>query len=84
MKDAIGIAQEAIPAGDRVEIDAETGKLRRARPLIDGKQLPPGVTMDDWMRLHFAPGFYHWLNAVHGCQTGVYWRLTDKVGWCGV
>jgi hypothetical protein len=50
------------------------------RPLVNGKPLPPGVTMEDWMRLHFAPGFYHWLNAVRGCQTGVYWRLTDKVG----
>jgi hypothetical protein len=53
-------------------------------PTVNGKPLPEGVTLDDWMRLHMSPGFYHWLNAVRGCQTGVYWRLTEKVGWCGV
>lgn len=54
------------------------------RPMVNGKLLPLGCSMNDWMRLHMAPGFYHWLNAIHGCQTGVYWRLTENVGWCGV
>ena len=58
--------------------------MRQERPLVNGKPLPEGVTMSDWMRLHSSPGFYHWLNAVRGCQTGVYWRLTDRVGWCGI
>jgi hypothetical protein len=55
------------------------------RPLVNGKPLPDGVTMNDWMRLHMSPGFYDWLNAIHGCgkwpQT---WRLDTNVGWCGV
>lgn len=58
--------------------------LRGEVPLLNGRPFPPGVTSQDWMRLKSAPGFYHWLNAVRGCQTGVYWRLTEKVGWCGI
>ena len=54
------------------------------RPLINGRPLPEGVTMQDWMRLTQASGFYGWKNAVRGCVTGRYWRLTEKVGWCGV
>lgn len=61
--------------------------MRGKRPLVNGKPLPEGVTMEDWMRLHHAAGFYHWLNAIHGCQNtneSSYWRLSGTVGWCGV
>jgi hypothetical protein len=53
-------------------------------PIINGKPLPPGVTLNDWMRITGAPGFYSWLNAIRGCVTGQYWRLSEKTGWCGV
>lgn len=56
----------------------------RKRPLVNGKPLPEGVTMEDWMRLHYSPGFYYWLNHVRGCVTGRYWRLSEKTGWCGI
>lgn len=58
--------------------------LTTERPLVNGRPLPPGVTMSDWIHLTQAPGFYSWLNAVRGCVTGGYWRLTERVGWCGL
>lgn len=57
-------------------------------PTVNGKPLPAGVSMQDWMRLHFSPGFYDWLNAIHGCPKPPHpWRLggrRDQVGWCGI
>lgn len=45
---------------------------------------PDGVTMGDWMELHLSPGFYDWLNALHGCARASAWRLDSERGWCGV
>lgn len=60
---------------------------RGKRPLINGKPLPEGVTMEDWIRLHNSADFYYWLNAIRGCQNtneSSYWRLSRTIGWCGV
>lgn len=57
--------------------------------MVNGRPLPPGVTMQDWMRLHSSPGFYDWLNSVHGCgKPPAPWRVgvgnRQLLGWCGV
>lgn len=64
--------------------DAE-GRCSRMYPAVNGRPLPPGVTMSDWMQLHMSPGFYDWLNAVRGCgKPPQQWRLAGNVGWCGI
>lgn len=66
----------------------EANLLDPRRPLINGRPLPAGVTMSDWMRLHASPGFYDWLNTIHGCpRAPARWRLggnAGNIGWCGV
>lgn len=56
----------------------------KRNPIVNGKPLPDGVTLNDWMRLHMSPGFYNWLNAIHGCDRSGSWRLDRNHGWCGV
>jgi hypothetical protein len=62
----------------------DVADARGTRPLVNGRPLPDGVTLDDWMRLHFAHGFYGWLNALRGCDRAASWRLDGERGWCGV
>lgn len=50
-------------------------------PLLNGEPMP--CTAREF-QVSQGSGFYHWLNAIRGCQTGVYWRLTENVGWCGI
>lgn len=54
--------------------------MRGERPLVNGKSLPEGVTMQDWIRLHYSPDFYNWLNGIRHCHH----RLDRAHGWCGV
>jgi hypothetical protein len=42
--------------------------------LINGKPLPHGVSMKDWMRLHMSYDFYTWKNLLRGARGNYhYW-----------